>query len=63
MVRLLTGTLVRVGQGKAPVEVIAELLVGKSRRKTQFAAPAEGLYLARVFYGAESGDEESSAPA
>jgi tRNA pseudouridine38-40 synthase len=63
MVRLLTGTLVRVGQGKVPVECITELLASKGRKKTQFAAPAEGLYLARVFYGAETGDEESSAPA
>jgi tRNA pseudouridine38-40 synthase len=63
MVRLLTGTLVRIGQGKAPVDLIAELLASKGRKKTQFAAPAEGLYLVRVFYGAESGDEESSLPA
>jgi tRNA pseudouridine38-40 synthase len=50
MVRLLTGTLVRVGQGKAEPSFIRELLAAKGKKKTQFAAPAEGLYLARVFY-------------
>ena len=54
MVRLLTGSLVRVAQGKAEPEWLSELLEppapGKPRRKSSFAAPAEGLYLARVFY-------------
>jgi tRNA pseudouridine38-40 synthase len=50
MVRLLTGTVVRVGQGKAEASLIRELLAGAGKRKTQFAAPAEGLYLAKVFY-------------
>ena len=55
MVRLLTGTLVRIGQGKAEVALISELLSAKGVRKTQFAAPAEGLYLAKVFYGKRAG--------
>jgi tRNA pseudouridine38-40 synthase len=50
MVRLLTGTLVRIGQGKADMALIRELL--KGGKKTQFAAPAEGLYLVRVSYSA-----------
>ncbi len=50
MVRLLTGTLVRVGQGKADVSYIRELLAAKGKKKTQFAAPADGLYLLKVFY-------------
>ena len=50
MVRLLTGTLVRIGQGKADLALVSELLSSKGR-KTNFAAPAEGLYLAKVFYG------------
>lgn len=50
MVRLLTGTLVRIGQGKADRGLIDELLAAKGRKKTQFAAPADGLYLAKVFY-------------
>ena len=48
MVRLLTGSLVRCAQGRAPLGWINELLAGKV--KTSFAAPAEGLYLMRVLY-------------
>lgn len=48
MVRLLTGSLVRCAQHRAPLAWIDELLAGKS--KTSFAAPAEGLYLMRVLY-------------
>jgi len=54
MVRLLTGSLVRVAQGKAELEWLAGFLTtpkpGEPRKKTSFAAPAEGLYLARVLY-------------
>ena len=54
MVRLLAGSMVRVAQGKAELEWLASLLEppqpGSPRLKTSFAAPAEGLYLARVFY-------------
>jgi tRNA pseudouridine38-40 synthase len=49
MVRLMTGELVKTGQGRAPVAGIASYLEGKSG-KCSFAAPAEGLYLARVIY-------------
>jgi tRNA pseudouridine38-40 synthase len=49
MVRLMTGALVKTGQGRAPVESIARYLDG-SAGKCSFAAPAEGLYLARVIY-------------
>lgn len=55
MVRLLTGSLVRVAQGKAEPEWLAGLLepasAGQPKIKTNFAAPAEGLYLTRVLYG------------
>jgi tRNA pseudouridine38-40 synthase len=50
MVRLLTGTLVRVAEGRAPVSFIKDLLSPKVRARTHFAAPAEGLYLAKVLY-------------
>jgi tRNA pseudouridine38-40 synthase len=50
MVRLITGTLIRCGQGRAELGFISELLAGKGARKTSFAAPAEGLYLTRVLY-------------
>lgn len=50
MVRLLTGSLVRCGQRKAEVDWLQGLLDQPGRVKTQFAAPAEGLYLTRVRY-------------
>lgn len=49
MVRLMTGALVKTGHGRAPVESIATYLEGGAG-KCSFAAPAEGLYLARVIY-------------
>lgn len=50
MIRLLTGTLVRCAQGRAELDFIRDLLAAEGRRKTSFAAPAEGLYLTRVLY-------------
>jgi tRNA U38,U39,U40 pseudouridine synthase TruA len=64
MVRLLTGSMVRVAQGKAPLEWLTSFLETpsadlatvepvrsrKPRPKTSFAAPAEGLYLVKVDY-------------
>ena len=50
MVRLLTGTLVRVAQGKLDAAFIRDLLAAPGQRKTNYAAPAEGLYLTRVLY-------------
>jgi len=49
MVRLMTGALVKTGRGSAPVESIAVYLDGRAG-KCAFAAPADGLYLARVIY-------------
>ncbi|MGA3171863.1 MAG: tRNA pseudouridine(38-40) synthase TruA [Chthoniobacteraceae bacterium] len=48
MVRLMTGALVRTAQARAPAESISAYLNGGP--KCHFAAPAEGLYLARVIY-------------
>ena len=50
MVRLLTGTLVRVAQGRLDAAFISQLLAAPGQRKTNYAAPAEGLYLTRVLY-------------
>lgn len=49
MVRLLTGSLVRCAQQRAGKEWISSLLAG-GHGKTNFAAPAHGLYLIRVIY-------------
>ncbi len=50
MVRLLTGTIIRVAERRAPVSFIADLLSPAVHARTHFMGVAEGLYLSRVFY-------------
>ena len=51
MVRALTGTLVRVGDGKLRPDDVATLLANRDRTGTGNLAPAHGLTLERVVYG------------
>ncbi len=51
MVRALTGTLVRVGDGKLRPDDVATLLANRNRTGTGNLAPAHGLILERVRYG------------
>jgi tRNA pseudouridine38-40 synthase len=50
MVRLLTGTIIRVAEKRAPVSFITDLLDLSVRARTHFMGVAGGLSLARVFY-------------
>lgn len=50
MVRMIAGTLVRVGLGRLPVEAPGEFLADPDNRRTGPRAPAHGLYLVRVDY-------------
>jgi len=50
MVRILTGTLLEVGTGKRRPEEIVDILDQKDRRFAGKTAPAQGLYLWKVFY-------------
>ena len=50
MVRLLTGTIVRVAERRAPVSFITDLLSPHMQTRTHFMAVAGGLYFSRVFY-------------
>ena len=50
MVRLLTGTIVRVAEKRAPITFITDLLDTRVKARTHFMAVAGGLCLARVFY-------------
>ncbi len=50
MVRLLTGTIVRVAERRAPLSFITDLLDPGVRARTHFMGVAEGLCLARVLY-------------
>ena len=51
MVRILTGTLVEIGQGKRKPESIEEIIKAQDRSEAGHTAPPGGLYLAEVYYG------------
>jgi tRNA pseudouridine38-40 synthase len=53
MVRTMVGVLVRVGMEDWPVERVRDILEGRDRCAAGAAAPAFGLYLIDVKYGAE----------
>ncbi|MDH4121726.1 MAG: tRNA pseudouridine(38-40) synthase TruA [Deltaproteobacteria bacterium] len=50
MSRILAGTLLEVGMEKREPEDIPAILAARQRERAGITAPAEGLYLARVFY-------------
>lgn len=50
MVRNLVGTLVNVGNGKLTVDGFRKILAGGDRTKAGATAPAQGLYLYKVYY-------------
>ena len=50
MVRIMVGTLLRVQQGKFAPGDIPAILEAKDRKAAGPTAPAQGLYLNRVFY-------------
>ena len=50
MVRILVGTMLYVSQGKIRAEEIPTILQSGDRSKAGPTAPAQGLYLNRVFY-------------
>ena len=50
MVRIMVGTLLRVSEGKIPPDGIPAIVQSRRRKNAGPTAPAEGLYLNRVFY-------------
>ncbi len=50
MVRSLAGTLVGVGEGKITPADVASILASKKRSTPVLTAPAQGLFLEKVFY-------------
>lgn len=50
MVRIITGTLIEVGQGKRSPKEMKEILEGKNRSLAGVTAPARGLCLVKVLY-------------
>ncbi|MEI6715016.1 MAG: tRNA pseudouridine(38-40) synthase TruA [Verrucomicrobiota bacterium] len=51
MVRLLTGSLIRVATGKSDAQWLQSFLTNPTGPRSSFCADAEGLYLTRVLYG------------
>ena len=58
MVRILTGTLIEVGEGKRKADEMAAILQAESREAAGFTAPSRGLFLWEVFYEEWEGREE-----
>ncbi len=54
MVRNIVGTILEVGRGKRTVADFAALLAARDRRRAGPTAPARGLFLRQVYYGAYS---------
>jgi tRNA pseudouridine38-40 synthase len=54
MVRTIVGTLVEIGRGRRPIEWMPEVLTGRDRTLAGPTAPAHGLVLVAVEYGARA---------
>ena len=50
MVRILTGTLIEVGEGKRSASEMESILQAGSREAAGFTAPSRGLFLREVYY-------------
>ena len=50
MIRILAGTLIKVGMGVYPPEHVAEILSGKNRKLAGQTMPAKGLTLVEIEY-------------
>jgi len=50
MVRIITGTLLEVSFNKIRIQDMEKIIKSKSRNKAGHTAPAQGLYLAKVYY-------------
>ena len=57
MVRMMVGTLVKVGQGKRSPQAISELLAGRNGGVSALTAPAHGLCLMEVWYDADESNK------
>lgn len=60
MVRMMVGTLLKVGSGKLAPAAVTEILASEDNRKAGPRAPARGLYLVKVAYGESTQSTRSS---
>lgn len=51
MVRIMTGTLLRIAQGKIAPDAIPSIIASQNRKEAGPTAPPWALYLNKVFYG------------
>ena len=51
MVRIMTGTLLYIAEGKIPADGIPHIIASKDRARAGVNVPPHGLYLSRVDYG------------
>ena len=49
MVRVLIAFLIEVGKGKREPQEVPQLLEARDRNQVPFTAPAEGLYLEKIY--------------
>ena len=59
MVRIITGTLVEIGQGKRAPEEMKEMIEAADRTVAGHTAPPYGLYLAEVYYGEKTHGQQT----
>lgn len=50
MIRIIVGTLILIGNGKLKKEALPNIILGKKRCLAGPTAPAQGLYLQKVYY-------------
>ena len=50
MVRIISGTLIEMGQGKRPAADMAAILAARDRARAGPTAPACGLFLETIYY-------------
>lgn len=62
MVRLIIGTLLKVGWGKLEPATVGEILASGDNRKAGPRAPARGLYLVRVTYAEPTQTTQPTRP-
>lgn len=55
MVRIMVGTLLEINSGKLPRDSVPTILESKDRAKAGATAPAQGLYLHKVYYDSGNG--------
>ncbi len=50
MVRIITGTLIDVGHGKIPPDMLIDIIQSKDRQRARHTAPPQGLYLSEIYF-------------